>query len=67
MTKNEHRRKGLENAYRFLAEAEKALAGHKENQEMISGVQEIKNSISTTLDKLMTISEVLLDKEYTGK
>ena len=55
MTKNEHRKQGLEKAYYALCDAEKALAGHTENQELRTMIQNVKDKVSATSEKLMNL------------
>lgn len=52
MTKNEHRAQGLQKAYYLLADAEKALAGHKENKEIISLINDLKDKVSASLEQI---------------
>ena len=50
MTKKEHRKQGLTKAYYSLVDAEKALLGHKENQEVISLIHKVKDKILEILN-----------------
>ena len=57
MTKNEHRKQGLEKAYYALCDAEKALAGHTENKELRTMIQNVKDKVSVTSEKLIDLED----------
>ena len=50
MTKKEQRKQGLTKAYYSLVDAEKALLGHKENQEIIALIHKVKDKILEILN-----------------